>query len=278
MPNEKKVMSLWYSVLPDVKWCGKSEVENGTVARLLGNCFWGWNASSAVLLGALVSEAEQGALRGRYRKRWHTGLRVPGVLFQSYICCAKGSCQGTEVVMEFSSWGDSKKLQCMWNIIKEIKPGASVVILCGCQPSGDCSLWAESRLRYCEGASVGPFLRSALKLCWARGEERSKFCCKTELGGEKNCGETFLMMVLILTTFITIFSEGIIIINVFIVPLWVGAAMLSFFRIHRIETQPKYFTPAHVGRLLKTCSDLLGSLAGFWPILLALGPCSRCLR
>lgn len=45
------------------------------------------------------------------------------------------------------------------------------------------------------------------------------------------------MMVLILTTFITIFSEGIIIINVFIVPLWVGAVMLSFFHTHGIETQ-----------------------------------------
>lgn len=159
MLNEEKVTSLRCSVLPDVKWCRKSEVENGTVARLLGNCFWGCSGSSAVLLGAPVSEAEQGAPCAWYRRLWHAGLGVPGVLFQSYICCAKGSCQGTEVVMEFSSWGDSKKLQCMWNVIKEIKAEASVIILCGCQPRGDCSLQAESPL--CEGASAGPFLPSA---------------------------------------------------------------------------------------------------------------------
>lgn len=34
-------MSLWYSILPYVKWCRKSEVENGMVLRLLQNCFLG---------------------------------------------------------------------------------------------------------------------------------------------------------------------------------------------------------------------------------------------
>ena len=96
----------------------------------------------------LSAEAQQGTLRGHYGRLLHCEVSVPCVLFWTYICCAKVSCQGIEVVMEFSSWGDTKKLQCMWNIIKEIKPEASVVILCGCQPSGDCSHQAGSHLCY----------------------------------------------------------------------------------------------------------------------------------
>jgi len=34
-------MSLWYNILPYVKWCRKSEVENGMIIRLLQNCFLG---------------------------------------------------------------------------------------------------------------------------------------------------------------------------------------------------------------------------------------------
>ena len=117
----------------------------------------------------LSAEAEQGALQGHHRRLLHAGVGVPCVLFWSYVCCAKGSCQRMEVVIEFSRWGDSKKLQCMWNIIKEIKPEASVIILYRRQPSGDCSRWAESHLCYYEGASAEPFLTNALKLLVGMG-------------------------------------------------------------------------------------------------------------
>lgn len=139
------------------------------------------------------AEAEQGMLQGHYRRLLHTGVGVPCVLFGSYVCCAKGSCQGMEVVMEFTSWGDSKKLQCMWNIIKEIKPEASVVICCGHQPSGDCSHQAESRLCYYEGASAEPFLTNALKLLVGMGwgsfqvlpqDHCVRKLCKTERAGK----------------------------------------------------------------------------------------------
>lgn len=125
------------------------------------------------------TEAEQGTLQARYRRLWHTVLGVPCVLFRSYICCAKGSCQGMEVETEFTSWGDSKKLLCMWNVIKEIKLEASVVILCGHQPSGDCSRQALAHI--CVAVKVhplSPFPQMLLSFWWAWVEGHSKFCCK----------------------------------------------------------------------------------------------------
>lgn len=166
------------------------------------------------------AEAEQDTLQGHYRR--HTGVGVPCVLFWSYICCAKGNCQGIEVVMEFSSWGDSKKLQCMWKIIEEIKPEASLIVLCRQQTSGGCSHQAESHLCYYESASAEPCLTSALKIMVGMGWGLLQVLpldhrvCKRELVSENKCRETFLMM--------------------FIVPLWVGAVVLSFFHTHRIET------------------------------------------
>lgn len=94
---------------------------------------------------------------------------------------------------------------------------------------------------YCTGAAVWAFFKNSSKVCGGCGlrvpsssalgsmyVKESYEILKVQLS-ESKCSEIFLMMVLILTAFITIFSEGIIIINVFIVPLWVRAVMLSFY-------------------------------------------------
>lgn len=151
-----------------MRWSEVTVVQHPSLCEMVQKCDGNWHGCKAfteLFSGAgeqtlssclvyLPAEAEQVTLQGHYRRLLHTGVGVPCVLFWSYICCAKWSCQGVEVVMEFSSWKDSKKLQCMWNIIKEIKPEASVIILGGCQPSGDCSRQAESHLCYYEGAST----------------------------------------------------------------------------------------------------------------------------
>lgn len=77
--------------------------------------------------------AEQGTLQGHHQRLLHSGVGVPWVPFGSWICCAKGPSWAMEVVMEFSSWGDSEKSLSMWNTIKEINqehlPPSSVDIL-----------------------------------------------------------------------------------------------------------------------------------------------------
>lgn len=120
----------------------------------------------------------------------------------------------------------------MWNVIKKINQEHL-------PPSSADTLPSRVTSVSLEGHQPSPCSQMLQSLWWAQAKGHSRFCHRIpaqgssaqqrELVSGTQCTETFLMVVIILTTFIAIFSGGIIIINVFIVTLWVGAGTLSFF-------------------------------------------------